>query len=50
MFGFDFFFFLLECITLSVWQTKGIKIGENHSSKVNFANIDSQAKYVDTLK
>lgn len=43
-------FFLLKGITLSVWETKDINIGGSNQSRIDFANIGSQIKFIDTLK
>ena len=48
-FGFDMFF-LIKGIRLSVWETKDINIGGSGLANNNFANIESQVKFIDTIK
>ena len=48
-FRFDFFLFL-KGIRPSVWETSDIAIGGKNSTNVNFANIKSQVKFIDTIK
>ena len=48
-FGFDMPF-LIKGIRRSVWGTKDINIGESGLTNINFANIASQVKFIDTMK
>ena len=48
-FRFDFFLFL-KGIRPSVWETSDIAIGGKNPTNVNFANIKSQVKFIDTIK
>ena len=48
-FGFDMFF-LLKGIQLSVWETKDLNIGGSGLTKINFASLDSQDIFIDTMK
>ena len=48
-FGFDMFF-LLKGIQLSVWETKDLNIGGSELTKINFASLDSQDIFIDTMK
>ena len=49
LFGFDFFF-LIKGIRLSVWKTKDISMGGSNLTNINFANINKQIKFIDTIK
>ena len=42
--------FLTKEIRLSAWGTKHINIDRNGLTSVNFANIRSQVKFIDTMK
>ena len=42
--------FLIKGIRLSVWRTKDISIGVTGLTNINFANISSQVKFIDTMK
>ena len=42
--------FLIKEIRLSVWGTKHINIDRDGLTSVNFANIRSQVKFIDTMK
>ena len=42
--------FLIKKIRLSVWGTKHINIGRNGLTSVNFTNIRSQVKFINTMK
>ena len=48
-FGFDFYF-TLKGIWLSCWQTEEINIDGTNLTNINFANIGSQVKFIDTMK
>ena len=48
-FGFDLFF-LFKGIQLSVWRTKDLNIGGSRLTNINFANLGSQVKFIDTMK
>ena len=48
-FRFDFLLFL-KGIRPSVWETSDIAIGGKNPTNVNFANIKSQVKFIDTIK
>ena len=48
-FGFDMFF-LIKGIRLSGWGTKDVNIGETGLTKINFASIGTQVKFIDTMK
>ena len=43
-------YYLLKGIRFSVWNTKDINIGGNGLTDINFANLDTQVKFVDTMK
>ena len=48
-FGFDMFFFLKD-FQATAWNTKDINIGRTNLTNINFANIASETKFIDTLK
>ena len=48
-FGFDFYF-LLKGTRFSCCETKEINIGATNLTNINFANIGSQVKIIDTMK
>ena len=48
-FGFDMFF-LLKGFQATAWGTKDINLGGKNLSNINFANIGSETKFIDTLK
>ena len=37
-------------ISLPVWKSKDLKVGGSNLTNINFANLSSQIKLVDTLK
>ena len=49
MFGFDFYF-IPKGTRLSTWETKLIGIGGSNLTNIDFANITSQMKFIDTYK
>ena len=48
-FRFDFFLFL-KGLRHSVWETTDINIGEKNPTNINFAIIQSQVRFIDTVK
>ena len=48
-FGFDMFF-LLKSFQATAWGTKDINLGGTNLTNINFANIGSETKFIDTLK
>ena len=48
-FGFDMFF-LLKGFQATAWDTKDINLGGINLTNINFANLGSETKYIDTLK
>ena len=48
-FRFDFFLFL-KGLRPSVWETTDINIGEKNPTNINFAIIQSQVRFIDTVK
>ena len=48
-FGFHMFF-LLKDFRATAWNTKDINIGRTNLTNINFANIASETKFIDTLK
>ena len=48
-FRFDFFLFL-KGIRPSVWETSGINIGGKNPTDFNFAIIQNQVRFIDTVK
>ena len=48
-FGFNIFF-LIKGVRFLVWQTRDINIGGSGLTNINFANIGSQVKFIDTMK
>ena len=49
LFSFDFFF-VVKGIRLRVWRTKNIVIGSSNLTNVQYANIGTQVKFIDTIK
>ena len=49
LFSFDFFF-VVKGIRLCVWCTKQLNIGGTNLTNVQYANIGSQVKFIDTFK
>ena len=49
IFSFDFFF-VFKGKRLCVWRTKQLNIGGNDLTNINFANVGSQVKFIDTIK
>ena len=49
LFSFDFFF-VVKGIRLCVWRTKQLNIGGTCLTNVQYANIGSQVKFIDTMK
>ena len=49
LFSFDFFF-VVKGIWLCVWRTKNIAIGSSNLTNVQYANIGTQVKFIDTIK
>ena len=47
--GFDIYY-MVKGYRCSVWGTNDVKMGGTHLTNVNFANISSQMKIIDTLK
>ena len=43
-------FFLFKGFQTTAWNTKDINIGGTNLTNVNFANIASETKFIDTLK
>ena len=43
-------FTILKGIRLSVWETKDLNIGGNNITRINFVNVGTQVKFIDTLK
>ena len=48
-FGFNIFF-LIKGVRFLVWQTRDVNIGGSGLTNINFANIGSQVKFIDTMK
>ena len=48
LFSFDFFF--VKGIMLCVWRKKQLNTGGNNSTNVQYANISSQVKFINTIK
>lgn len=48
-FRFDFFLFL-EGLKASVWETTSINVGGKNPTDVNFAIIEDQVRFIDTVK
>ena len=48
-FGFNIFF-LIKAIGFLVWQTRDVNIGASGLTNINFANIGSQVKFIDSMK
>ena len=48
LFSFDFFF-VMKGIRLCVWRTKQLHIGGTNLTNVQYANIGSQVKFIDTV-
>ena len=48
-FRFDFFLFL-KGLKPTVWETKDINIGGKNPTDVNFAIIQNQIRFIDTVK
>ena len=48
-FGFGMFI-LIKGIRLSIWGTKDVNIGGTGLTKINFASISTQVKFIDTIK
>ena len=44
------YFFVVKGISLCVWWTKELKIGGSNVTNVQYANIASQVKFIDTIK
>ena len=42
--------FLIQGIRLSVWGTKDVNNGGTGLTNINFASIDFQVKFIDTMK
>ena len=49
LFGFEMFFLINE-IRIWVWGTKDVYIGGTGSTNISFASIDTQVKFIDTMK
>ena len=54
MFAHNFFgfgmFFLLKGFQATAWGTKDINLGGTNLTNIDFANIGSETKFIDTLK
>ena len=48
LFGFDFFF-LLKVVRFGMWKTTNLNVGGSNLSRISFANISDQVKFVDTI-
>ena len=48
-FRFDFFLFL-KGLRASVWETTEISIGRKNPTDVNFAIVQNQVRFIDTVK
>ena len=48
-FSFDMYF-LSQDFRATAWNTKGFDIGGTSLTNINFANISSKTKFLDTLK
>ena len=44
------FFFVVKGIKLCVWRTKQLNIGGSNLTNVQYANIGSQVKFINTIK
>ena len=49
LFRFDFFF-LMKGMRASVWETRDIVIGGKNPTDINFASVDNQVQFIDTIK
>ena len=49
LFSFNFFF-VVKGRRLCVWRTKRLNIGRSNLTNVQYANIVSQVKFIDTIK
>ena len=49
LFGFDMFFLLIG-FQATAWGTKDINLGGANLTNINFGNIGSETKFIDTLK
>ena len=49
LFRFDFFF-LIKVLRAGVWKTRDITKGGKNPTDINFASIDNQVQFIDTIK